>query len=57
MNEQHPLGQPTNRSEPPTKEQWFPVPDKPWLERNAKGDLRTKLPDPFNSAVWPFGKP
>lgn len=28
---------------------WTPVPGKPWLERNAQGQLRTKLPElPIN---------
>lgn len=43
----------------PKLEQWHKVPGKPWLEVNAKGQLRTAagvpLPLPLpKEAVWPF---
>lgn len=41
------LGPPINRPLPvPDAQEWFPVPGRPELLRNARGQLRTNLPDP-----------
>ena len=38
------LGPPI-RKPPEPKPEWFPVPDKPHLEQNSKGQLRTAIPE------------
>lgn len=53
------LGQPIRAPREPAPE-WRPVPGKPWLERNARGQLRTKLPEPPAHSrpwPWPIGRP
>jgi hypothetical protein len=47
-----PLGKKIDFPAPP-KPEWRPVPDKPHLEQNAQGQLRTKIPE-NNAAIWPF---
>lgn len=43
------------KTEPSVKE-WTPVPGKPYLEKNSKGQLRTKIPLP-NPAYFPIPWP
>lgn len=42
------LGPPIRKPSPllPPRPEWMQVPDKPHLEQNAKGQLRTRLPTP-----------
>lgn len=45
-----PLGPPINRQPLPVPqaEEWHPVPGKPHLLRNERGQLRTNLPEPLS---------
>lgn len=45
-----PLGAPINRQPLPVPqaEEWHPVPGKPHLLRNERGQLRTNLPEPLS---------
>lgn len=44
------LGPPINRPEKPKPDEthWTPVPGKPHLLRNERGQLRTNLPEPLS---------
>lgn len=52
-----PLGPRVPKPEPPAGPEWRAVPDKPHLEVNAQGQMRTRLPVPPLHPHYPFRIP